>query len=412
MLILMLCLLVLLAGLLMAYVFFVVVPLWVFFSHFFFIKIPAGISHPKKLRAYHCIFEILLTWGRLVEKIKICSMAHFVRFVHDLLPLKEDPDVVVTDLRFGTIPVKMYQPRSSCNTPRPGILLYHGGGGMIGSVKTHHGICLILCKESDSVILSVSYRKMPDFKFPVSTTDCMAATVNILKSLSALGVDPARVVVCGDSAGGGLAVVISQQLLKVPDLPKIRAQIVLYPVLHGLDFQSPANQQNNVPLLPRYLAMHCFLTYLNIDPSWEKDMITGANLPSEIHEKYKKWLGHENIPERFKQRGYRQKPVAPLNEVAYQETNLLLDATMCPLVAEDEVMSQMPEAFIVSCEYDYLRDHSLLYKKRLEDLGVPVTWLYVEDGFHGALTMIDKGFFFIPCSRKIMNGMVDFIKRL
>lgn len=240
----------------------------------------------------------------------------------------------------------------------------------------------------------------------------MAATVHFLKSLSAFGVDPSRVVVCGDSLGGAVSVLLCQQLLESPHLPKIRAQMVIYPVLHGLDFQSPANQQNNVPLLPRNLALYCLMTYLNIDPSWKKDMETGANLPPEIHEKYRKWLDHENIPERFKQRGYRQKTVLPTNDLAYQETRIVLDPLLCPLVAEDEVMSQMPEAFIVSCEYDYLRDHSLLYKKRLEDLGIPVTWLYVEDGFHGSLGTIDGIFFYFPCSQKIMNGMVDFIKKL
>ncbi|XP_049631403.1 arylacetamide deacetylase-like 3 [Suncus etruscus] len=353
-----------------------------------------------------------LQQGIILEKMMICSMAKFVRFVHDLFPLRKDPDVVVTDLCFRTVPVKLYQPRSSCSTLRPGILFYHGGGALLGSLKTHHNICLILCKESDSVVLSVGYRKMPEYKYPVMYIDCMAATVHFLKSLSTFGVDPARVVVCGDSLGGTAGVVMCQQLLKSPHLPKIRAQMVIYAVLHALDFRSPAYQQNKNQLGCRDFAMYCVMMYLNIDPSWKKDMITGANLPPEIREKYRKWLGHENIPERFKQRGYRPKPVAPLNDLAYQETRLVLEPTVCPLVAEDEVMSQMPEALIVGCEYDDFRDHSLLYKKRLEDLGVPVTWLYVEDGFHGALGMIDTTFFNFPCSRKIMNAMVDFIKRL
>ncbi|XP_049631402.1 arylacetamide deacetylase-like 3 [Suncus etruscus] len=400
------------AGLSVACLFFAGIPLWVFFSHFFLIEIPAGISHPNRLRVYHCLFELLFTWGKILEKMNICYRSKLICFAQDLLPLKKDPDVVVTDLCFGTIPVKLYQPRSSSRTLRTGILFYHGGAALIGSLRTHHDICLTLCKESDSVVLSVGYRKMPKYKFPVAANDSMAATIHFLKSLSAFEVDPARVVVCGDSMGGGMAVLMCQKLLMYPHLPKIRAQMAIYPALHGLDFQSPSNQQNNVPFLPRNFAIYCLMTYLSIDPSWERDIITGANLPPEIHEKYRKWLGHENIPERFKKKGYRPKPVAPLNENAYHETHLLLDGIMCPLVVEDEVMSQMPEAFIVTCEYDYLRDNSLLYKKRLEDLGIPVTWLYVEDGFHGALSTLDKNFMNFPCSQRIMNAMVDFIKGL
>ncbi|XP_055966852.1 arylacetamide deacetylase-like 3 [Sorex fumeus] len=387
-------------------------PLWVFCRHFYLVDIPADISHPKKLRFYHCIFELLMTWGLLLERLHICSMGQFVRFIHDLEPLKKDPDVVVTDLRFGTIPVKLYQPRNSSSTLRRGVVFYHGGGGFFGSLNTHHDICLLLCKESDSVVLSIGYRKMPEFKFPVVTNDCFAATVYFLRSLNMFGVDPGQVVVCGDSVGGGVSVVLCQQLLDCPQLPRIRAQVVIYPSLHGLDFQSPSNQQNNVPMLPRHVVARCYLCYLNIDPSWKKDMISGANLPPEIREKYRKWLGHDNIPERFKQRGYRPKPVMPLNDAAYRETRLVLDIGMSPLVAEDKVMSQMPEALIVSCEYDYLLDHSLLYKKRLEDLGVPVTWCHVDDGFHGVLVTVSKGFLHFPCSRKIMDAIVDFIKGL
>lgn len=62
-------------------------------------------------------------------------MPQFVRFMHDLVPLKEDPDVVVTDLYYGTIPVKLYQPKVSSCALRPGIVFYHGGGAVMGSLS-------------------------------------------------------------------------------------------------------------------------------------------------------------------------------------------------------------------------------------------------------------------------------------
>lgn len=73
--------------------------------------------------------------GMIFEKLRICSMPRFVRFVHDLVPLKEDPDVMVTDLYYGTIPVKLYQPKVSSCTLRPGIVFYHGGGAVMGSLS-------------------------------------------------------------------------------------------------------------------------------------------------------------------------------------------------------------------------------------------------------------------------------------
>ncbi|KAM6174135.1 arylacetamide deacetylase-like 3 [Erethizon dorsatum] len=327
--------------------------------------------------------------------------------------VKKHPGVVVTDLCFGTIPVKLYRPETCSSTPRPGVIFYHGGGTTLGSLKTHHGFCAHLCKKSDSVVLAVAYRKSPKYKFPGMTRDCTAATIHFLKSLDTYGVDPARVIVCGDSVGGGIAATICQIFVNRPDLPKIRAQILLYAGLQALDFQSPSFQQNrNIPMLTWNFAFYCLCCHLDICPSWKSTVEKGAHLPPEVWEKYEKWLGPENIPERFKKRGYQSRPREPVNENAYLEIRVVTDWTCSPLIAGDDIVSQLPEACIVSCEYDLLRDHSLLYKKRLEDLGVPVTWHHIENGFHGVLTNIEKGFFYFPCSMRILDMTVNFIKGL
>ncbi|KAM4805844.1 arylacetamide deacetylase-like 3 [Urocitellus parryii] len=389
------------------------VVLWAVCSHFYTADIPAGIGHPVKLRLLGCLFQLLVTWGAVFEKLRICSLPQFVRFVHDLQPLKKDPEVTVKDLRFGTIPVKVYQPKAPSCTPRPGVVFYHGGGVVLGSLKTHHGVCLHLSKDSGSVVVAVGYRKSPKYKFPVMVRDCIVATIHFLQSLDAYGVDPARVVVCGDSVGGGVATIICQTLASCPGLPRIRAQIMIYAALQGLDFQSPSYQQNkNVPLLPWTFAFYCLCCYLDINPSWQSTIKKGAHLPPEVWEKYKKWLDSENIPERFKKRGYHPVAPAPLDEAAFLETNVLLHPLCSPLIAGDDVVSQLPEACIVSCEYDLLRDHSLLYKKRLEDLGVQVTWHHMEDGFHGVLNTLDLGCLHFPCSARILNVITHFIKGL
>ena len=66
----------------------------------------------------------------------------------------------------------------------------------------------------------------------------------------------------------------------------------------------------------------------------------------------------------------------------------------------------------MSCENDILRDDALLYMKRLEDRGVPVTWYHVEDGFHGSLMFFDKKSLSFPCSLKVMNAVVSYIKSI
>ncbi|ELW68623.1 arylacetamide deacetylase-like 3 isoform X2 [Tupaia chinensis] len=365
-----------------------------------------------RLRVLHCLFQLIETWGYIFEKLRICSMCQFVRFIHDLKPLKKDPDVMFTDLRFGSIPVKLYWPKAPTCTPRPGIVFYHGGGGVIGSLKTHHAIFTRLCKESDSVVLAVGYRQLPMHGVSTIKRDCIVATIHFLRSLDTYGVDPDRVVVCGDSLGGTAAAMICERLMNTPNLPRIRAHILVYAVLQSLDFQLPSCQQNqNVPLLSSEFVFYCVCCLLDISPSWKNAIMKGAHLPAEVWAKYKKWLDPENIPERFK-KSYRPVAHAPLNEDVYLETRSILNSTYSPLLIEDNIMSQYPEACIVSCEHDFFRDHSLLYKKRLEDLGVPVTWHHIEDGFHGALTTLDMGCFYFPCSTRILNAMTHFIKKL
>lgn len=73
--------------------------------------------------------------GTIFEKLRIWTMPEFVRFIHDLKPVKENPDVVVTQLCFGTVPVRLYQPKAASSTPRRGVIFYHGGGGMFGSLS-------------------------------------------------------------------------------------------------------------------------------------------------------------------------------------------------------------------------------------------------------------------------------------
>ncbi|XP_004482557.2 arylacetamide deacetylase-like 3 [Dasypus novemcinctus] len=389
------------------------VGLWVVCKHFLTTEIPAAISHPVRLRVLDCLCLLAVTWGTILEKLGICSMPRFVQFIHDLPPVREDPDLVVTDLHFGTVLVRLYRPRAASSTRRPGILFFHGGGNIMGSLKMYHGICSRLSKESDSVVLAVRYRQGPDYRFPIPLRDCFVATVHFLKSLDTFKVDPARVVICGDSLGGGLATVICQKLLNRPDLPKIRAQILIYAASQALTFQHPSYQEySKVPLLSRNFYFYCWCHYLGISPSWESVVMKGAHLPAKVWAKYGKWFSLENIPEKFKKRSHQLMAPTSLNEDAYLETSVILDVSNSPLIAEDDIISRLPETCIVTCENDLLRDHSLLYKKRLEDLKVPVTWCHMEDGFHGVLNTIDLGYLYFPCSRRIMNVIVNFVKGL
>ncbi|XP_013359606.1 PREDICTED: arylacetamide deacetylase-like 4 isoform X1 [Chinchilla lanigera] len=331
--------------------------------------------------------------------MRICSMPRFVRFVHDIMSeKKKDPRVMVTDLQFGTIPVRLFQPKAtSCSSRR----------------DMYHNLCIFLTWKTDSVLLCVGYRKLPDHHYPVITKDCLNATIHFLKSLETYGVDPSRVVVCGESAGGLTAAQITQILVAQRDLPKIRAQVLIYPVIQGVNYQLPSTQQNqNVPFLTRDFMLTCVCRYMAIDLSWKDVMLKGAYIPPETWKKYRKWLSSENISKNLKNKDLEPQFPGPFNEAAYLETKHLLDVENAPLLADDETIAQLPEAFLVSCENDVLRDHTLLYKKRLEDQGVPVSWYHVEDGFHGCAAFLNMKSFSFPCSMKILNAVASYVKSI
>ncbi|XP_069894055.1 arylacetamide deacetylase-like 4 [Dipodomys merriami] len=341
------------------------------------------------------------------------DMANTFYFLLPLvLPIRKDHKVMVTNLRFGTIPVRLFQPKTASPSLRRGIIFYHGGGSVMGSLDSYHNLCNFLARETNSVLMAVGYHKYPDYLYPITFRDCLNASIHFLKSLKFYGVDPSRVVFCGDSSGGTIVANMTQTLIGRPDLPWIQAQILIYPYVQFINLQLSSFQQSkNIPLLTRNLMLMIMCKYLAIDLSWKDALLTGACIPVDVWEKYRKWLSSDNLPERFRKKDKQQPEFpAPFNEAAYLETKHIFDIENFPLLADDNIFAQIPEAFIVTCEWAILRDDGLLYIKRLEDQGVPVTWHHVEDGFHGCINFFDKKIFSFPCSWNIMNAVVSYIK--
>ncbi|NXO59408.1 ADCL4 protein, partial [Aramus guarauna] len=156
---------------------------------------------------------------------------------------------------------------------------------------SYEKICRYIARESKSVVVSVGYRLAPEHKYPAAYEDCLNATIYFMKNIEHYGVDPARIIVCGDSAGGNLAAAVSQTLAGRSDLPKLRAQILIYPGLQALDFNLPSYQQNQgVPLLFREHAAFFALLYLNGDALHMQEVLDGSHIPPAMRLKYRKWV--------------------------------------------------------------------------------------------------------------------------
>ncbi|NWU58006.1 ADCL4 protein, partial [Dromas ardeola] len=298
------------------------------------------------------------------------------------LPACRDSKLFIKDLHFDEVPVRIYHPRALSASKRRGVIFFHGGCGMFGSIRCYERICRYIARKSDSVVVSVGYRLCPEYKYPAQTLDCLTATVHFLKTAENYGVDPGRIIVCGDSAGGTFTATVCQELVNRRDIPKIRAQVLIYPFLQALNFNLPSHQKNAfTAFLSRERAVRFILKYLSKDCSMKDAVLAGSHVPESMNLKYSKWINPELIPEIFKV-GYKPPlPTSFLPQV-HEETKELLKTRLSPLLAEDAVVCCLPDTCIITCQHDVLRDEGLLYKQRLEDNNVKVSWYHMEEGFH------------------------------
>ncbi|XP_041907313.1 arylacetamide deacetylase-like 4 [Corvus kubaryi] len=348
-------------------------------------EIPHGISERQKLYALHYCINFGLGLATFLDKVGIISEVHLLRIIMETIPPFKDKRLLIKDLRFERVKVRIYQPKTSNNSQRRGILYFHGGVGWLGSIRAYERTCRYFCRKTNSVVVCVGYRLAPEHPFPAQFEDCLTAAIHFLRTAQDHGVDPSRIVVCGDSSGGTLTAAVAQALVNRRDLPKLRAQILIYPFLQCVDFNLPSYQQNEkVPILLKERTLVLGLKYVNEDLCLE-ELFKGCHVSEDRRLKYQKWVSPDYIPLEFKTRGFKPSPIYPPSKQICEVVKSMFDPVFSPLLAEDSVIARLPETFILTCEFDVLRDDGLLYKKRLEDHGIKVTWCHLQEGFHGTV---------------------------
>ena len=136
----------------------------------------------------------------------------------------------------GAIVLRTYSPLGKPQRLLPGIVFFHGGGWVAGSLESHDGFCRRLANESGCRVIAVDYRLAPEHPFPHALQDGFAAFCHIARNPKAFGIDPARLGIGGDSAGGTLAAAIcrmARDAAKEPEkkIPAIAFQLLLCPIL-------------------------------------------------------------------------------------------------------------------------------------------------------------------------------------
>ncbi|XP_077981509.1 arylacetamide deacetylase-like [Glandiceps talaboti] len=386
---------------------------------------PSGIAEPGRLSMFNAVARaarftgIFLRYMGLSEEYLV--QRYYIdlssKFVEGYQP--EMPHIKVTDTKFDGVPVRIYEPLERENDKLPALVFIHGGGWVTMSVETYHETTLDIANMLGQVVLiSVDYELSPENTFPGPVDECYRATKWILEHADDYGIDANRIGMAGDSAGGNLvaSVVLQMKFNKIK--PKLKTQVLIYPVLQPLDFSLPSYQQNKYAfdgvISTNYMPYYWLLYAIGEAPKNLSDaMLEGQVLQAVKQSSYKhlaKHIHHAYLPEKVKQRGFIPKTEVRtvIEEVPNSLLRVFLHPYFSPLLADD--LSGLPNTHIITAEFDVLRDDGILYAKRLKSAGVEVTFNNVRDGFHGMLTFgfVNGGF---EVGQKLRRDFAEGVKK-
>jgi acetyl esterase len=229
----------------------------------------------------------------------------------------------------GAIGVRIYVPAvTPAERKLPGLVFFHGGGWVRGSLNSHDILCRSLANGGGCSVVSVDYRMAPEHTFPAAIDDAVAATRWVAEHAAEIGVDASRLAVGGDSAGGNLAAAVALVLRDAGGPPLVH-QLLIYPATN-YNFETPSYADNAEGYMLTREAMRFY---------------------------WRLYLGDASNGD---------------------------DQRASPLRARD--FSRLPPATVMTAEFDPLRDEGRAYAERLQAGGTPVTYRQYAGMVHGFVT--------------------------
>jgi acetyl esterase len=224
----------------------------------------------------------------------------------------------------GRIAIRIYRPAAG---QLPAIMFFHGGGWVLGNLDTHDTLCRRLAQGSGCVIVSVDYRVAPEYRYPAALDDCFDATQYVSEHAEHFGIDTRRLAVCGDSAGGNLAAAVA-----------LRAQ-------EGHSFHLHSQ----------------WLIYPSVDPRCDSESYRLFGEGHALTRAAMQWFWDQYAP------GAKE----------------LRDPGVAPIFAKSLI--GLPATFVITAEFDPLRDEGEAYAAALRAAGVTVTAHRYDGMLHGFL---------------------------
>ena len=235
----------------------------------------------------------------------------------------------------GAVPIRCYVPVTAMAGPLPCLVYFHGGGWVVGDLATHDHMCRYLSAGAGICVIAVDYRLAPEHPFPAGFEDCLAAVRWVAGSAASLNIDPRRLAVGGDSAGGNLAAAVAIALRDTGG-PLPALQLLIYPA-----------------------------TDMTADNDSLRDNAEGYLLTRAAMDLFTRWY----VPDSAQRSDPRASP-------------------------RHGTHAGLPRAFIQTAEYDPLRDEARDYAETLTAAGVAVEYRCYPGMVHGFARMggiVDAG---------------------
>lgn len=274
----------------------------------------------------------------------------------DMIGMLESPAEPVSVVRDFTIagpqqelPLRLYSSTSLKHMgPQPALVYFHGGGWVIGSITSHDRLCRAIANAAACIVISVGYRLAPEHKFPAAVLDCEAGFRYVATHAAELGVDPNRIAVGGDSAGGNLAAVVAVRARDSGGVQP-KAQLLIYPATgHGIETASRK----------RFAEGH---------------LLTSGTM---------RWFADHYL----------------------RDTNDAYRPEASPRLVED--LSGLPSAYVLTAEYDPLCDEGEEYAHLLHEAAVPVTLRRFGGMIHGFIQLTAVA----PVTRTAIDEVSDWLR--
>ena len=229
----------------------------------------------------------------------------------------------------GPITLRIYRGIGAPLRHGPGLIYFHGGGWVIGNLESHDEICRWFANIAKCTVVCPDYRLAPEHKFPAGVIDCAATLAFVVKSATDLGIDPSKIAVAGDSAGGNLAAVLAL-MSRNGDAPPLAAQLLIYPN-------------------------------------------TDAAQTADSYRRYAEGFGLTASTMRW----FRDHYIRTAADIADWRTS--------PLQAES--VAGVAPAFVATAGYDILADEGVAYARRLREEGVCMVHRHWPGQIHGFVSM-------------------------